>query len=138
MTPEQIRLVQDSFANVVPIADTAANLFYGRLFELDPSVRAMFTGDLDEQGKKLMRMIGIAVNNLNNLGSIVRAVETMGARHAGYGVKDEHYDTVAEALLWTLAQAFRDKFTPELEGAWTAAYGILAETMKAAAKGQAA
>lgn len=134
MTPEQIRLVQESFENVAPIADTAASLFYGRLFELDPSLRPMFTGDMDEQGRKLMRMIGIAVRSLDRLDSIVAAVETMGVRHVGYGVRDEHYDTVADALLWTLGQAFGNAFTPELKTAWTEAYTVLAETMKAAAK----
>jgi hemoglobin-like flavoprotein len=138
MTPEQIKLVQDSFAKVRPIVDTAASLFYGKLFELDPGARALFKGDMTEQGRKLMTMIGVSVKNLNNLATIVPAVQKMGTRHVGYGVRDEHYATVAAALLWTLEQAFGDAFTPELKAAWTEAYTILAETMKAAAKAQAA
>src|SRR3954470_15778831 len=102
MTPEQTNLVRTSFAMVLPIAETAAELFYTRLFELDPSLRGMFRGDMKEQGRKLMSMIKVAVANLDNLGEIIPAVQALGARHARYGVEERHYHTVAAALLWTL------------------------------------
>lgn len=135
MTPQQISLVQDSFAKVVPIADTAAELFYQRLFATDPGARALFKGDMKEQGRKLMQMIGVAVKGLNRLDTIVPAVQSLGKRHAGYGVTAAQYDTVGAALLWTLGQGLGAAFTPEVKTAWTAAYTILANTMKDAAAG---
>lgn len=133
MTPEQGSIVMESWKRVVPIADTAADLFYGRLFELDPSLRAMFPEDLSGQKKKLMATIGFAVGSLNRLDALVPAVRDLGKRHAGYGVKDAHYDTVAAALLWTLEQGLGDAWNPETEEAWTAVYLLLAATMKEAA-----
>ena len=132
MTPEQIMLVQTSFAQVLPIADTAAVLFYQRLFELDPSLRPMFRGDMHEQGHKLMSMLKLAVNGLTRLDQLVPAVQNLGRRHVGYGVRDEHYDTVASALLWTLRLGLGTAFTPAVEEAWVSAYTLLASTMKAA------
>jgi len=133
MTPEQISLVQGSWAKVVPISETAAELFYGKLFELDPDVRSMFKGDMKEQGKKLMTILNTAVNSLNNLEAIVPAIQDMGKRHAGYGVKDEHYDTVGSALIWTLGAGLKDDFTEETKEAWIGVYTLVADTMKAAA-----
>jgi hemoglobin-like flavoprotein len=138
MNSRQIELVQSSFAQVVPIADTAAALFYGRLFELDPSLRPMFRGDLKEQGKKLMDMIRAVVGNLRTLDRIVPGIRALGSRHAGYGVRDEHYDTVGNALLWTLGQGLGEAFTQETREAWTAAYAVLSGTMKDAADEAAA
>ena len=133
MTPAQKRLVQTTFAKVAPMADVAAMMFYDRLFELDPRLRPLFTGDISEQGRKLMRMIGMAVNGLDRLDELVPAVSQLGIRHAGYGVTDEHYDTVAAALLWTLEQGLGPDFTPEVGEAWATVYGMLASTMKTAA-----
>jgi hemoglobin-like flavoprotein len=133
MTPEQKVLVQNSFEQVLPIADVAAELFYGRLFELDPSLRPLFRGDMKEQGRALMSMIKVAVAGLDNLEKIVPAVQSLGRRHATYGVTDGHYDTVAAALLWTLEQGLGEAFTPEVKGAWVEVYTILATTMKDAA-----
>jgi hemoglobin-like flavoprotein len=133
MTPEQIALVQTSFAQVLPIADAAAALFYSRLFEIDPSLKPLFKGDMQEQGRKLMTMIRVVVNGLKRLEQLVPAVQELGRRHARYGVQDEHYDTVGAALLWTLGQGLGASFTPETEAAWATAYALLAETMKAAA-----
>jgi hemoglobin-like flavoprotein len=133
MTPDQIAHVRISFAAVRPIADTAAALFYGRLFELDPSLRPMFSRDLREQGRMLMQMIGVVVANLDRVSTLVPTLHALGRRHAGYGVRDEHYDTVAAALLWTLEKGLGDAFTPEVRDAWTSAYGVLARTMQAGA-----
>ena len=136
MTSRQVELVQTSWANVVPISEQAAALFYGRLFEIDPSLRPMFKSDIKEQGKKLMQMITVAVRGLSDLGKLVPAVEDLGRRHTGYGVKDEHYATVGTALLWTLEQGLGSAFTPETKEAWSAVYGLLAATMKKAAATQ--
>ena len=133
MTPENQALVRESFAKVAPIAPQAAALFYGRLFELDPSLKPLFKGDMTEQGRKLMTMIGTAVANLNKLDAIVPTVQDLGRRHKTYGVLPAHYDTVAAALLWTLGQGLGDAFTPQVEAAWTEAYTILATVMQDAA-----
>lgn len=133
MTPQQITLVQNSWADVVPISDTAAGLFYQRLFVLDPSVRPMFKGDMQEQGRKLMKMLGLIVNSLTRLDELVPVAQEMAVKHVGYGVKAEHYDTVGAALLWTLEQGLGSKFTDEVKTAWATAYGILAKVMKDAA-----
>ncbi len=84
---------------VLPIADTAADLFYGRLFELDPKSRALFDDDMAKQKKALMAMIGNAVASLRRIEAIVPAVQQLGVQHAGYGVVEGHYATVGEALL---------------------------------------
>lgn len=138
MTPAEIKLVTDSWEKVKPISDKAAELFYGKLFELDPSLKALFKGDMAEQGRKLMAMINTAVNGLTNLEAIVPAVQDLGKRHVGYGVTDEHYDTVGAALLWTLEQGLGDGFTDEVKQAWTDTYVLLATTMKEAAASEAA
>ncbi|MBN9495846.1 MAG: hemin receptor [Alphaproteobacteria bacterium] len=134
MTPEQVKLVQESFKLVAPIADTAADIFYDRLFATAPQVRAMFPQEMKDQKKKLMQMIGTAVTNLHQVDKIADAVAKLGARHVKYGVKDEHYDIVGAALLFTLKQGLGDKFTPDTQAAWTATYGLLAGVMKDAAK----
>lgn len=134
MTPETITLVKTSWEKVKPITETAAELFYGKLFEIDPSLKSMFPADMKEQGKKLMAMINTAVNALDKLETIVPAVQDLGKRHVDYGVKDEHYDTVAEALIWTLSQGLGDDFTDDVKNAWVETYTILATTMKEAAK----
>lgn len=127
-------LVQESFAAVMPIADDAAALFYRRLFELDPSLERMFKGDMTEQRRKLMQMLTAAVKGLDRLDQLVPVVEDLGRRHAGYGVADKHYDTVGAALLWTLEKGLGNAFTPQVKDAWIAVYGLLAGTMKNAAK----
>jgi hemoglobin-like flavoprotein len=129
MTPQQIDLVQQTFADVKPIAATAAELFYNRLFTLEPSLRPMFKGDIRQQGRMLVSMIGAAVNGLNNLYTLEPVVRGLGARHAGYGVRDEHCAIVGAALLWTLEQGLGEKFTAEVRDAWAAAYGLLADVM---------
>jgi hemoglobin-like flavoprotein len=133
MTPENQTLVRDSFAKVVPIAPQAAAMFYDRLFVLDPSLKPLFKGDMTEQGRRLMAMIGTAVANLDRLETIVPAVQDLGRRHATYGVQPAHYDTVAVALLWTLGQGLGEAFTPPVKAAWTEAYRILSTVMKEAA-----
>jgi len=137
MTPRQIALVQGSWKDVLAVSETAAQLFYLRLFDLDPSLRPMFKGELREQGRKLIAMMSVAVNGLARLETLLPVIEALGRRHAGYGVRDEHYATVAAALLWALEQGLGGRFTPDVKDAWTAAYGVLAFTMQRAARQEA-
>ena len=133
MDAQQIALVQETFEQVAPIADTAAELFYGRLFTLDPGLRPLFKGDMNEQKVKLMQTLAMVARGLHQFETIRPAVEKLGRRHVAYGVEDAHYQTVGQALLWTLEQGLGDSYTPEVAAAWTAAYTILAETMQRAA-----
>jgi hemoglobin-like flavoprotein len=136
VTREQVTLVQESFAKIAPIADDAAQLFYRRLFEIDPRLEAMFRGDMADQRRKLMQMLTAAVKGLDRLEQLVPVVEDLGRRHATYGVADEHYDTVGAALLWTLEKGLGPAFTPDTKEAWATVYGVLASTMKHAAKAE--
>jgi nitric oxide dioxygenase len=133
MTPEHIALVQCTFADVLPLADTAAALFYERLFTLDPALRVLFHRDMQEQGRKLMTVLQLAVAGLSRLEALLPMVQQLGVRHRSYGVTDAHYATVGAALLWTLQQGLGERFTPEVQAAWTSAYTLLADTMRAAA-----
>ncbi|HLG47156.1 MAG TPA: globin family protein [Reyranella sp.] len=132
MTPQQIELVQASFKKVVPIAGTAADLFYDRLFEIAPPVRTLFPSDLTGQKVKLMAMLGTAVSNLHQIDTILPAVKALGERHKGYGVTADHYAPVGAALLWTLEKGLGPDFTPDTREAWTAAYTALAGLMTTA------
>ena len=136
MTPEQVTMVQDSFRLVLPIKDQAAALFYGRLFETDPTTQPLFAGtDMAAQGGKLMAAIAMVVNNLANPAAILPVAQDMAKRHVGYGVTRAQYGSVGAALLWTLGQGLGVAFTPPVEAAWTAAYTLLAGVMTEAAYG---
>ena len=137
MTPEQITLVQQSFAKVAPISETAAVLFYDRLFEVAPSVRAMFPEDMTEQRKKLMGTLAVVVGGLSNLDTVLPAASALAKRHVNYGAKPEHYPVVGAALLWTLEKGLGEAWTPEVAEAWTAAYGTLSGYMISEAYGNA-
>lgn len=138
MTPQEIALVKSTWQKVLPIRDTAAELFYTKLLALDPALKPLFKTGMKEQGQKLMAMISTAVNGLDRLDSIVPAVQDLGRRHVSYGVKDADYDTVGGALLWTLEQGLGDAFTPQVKEAWVKAYTLLSSTMKQAASKMAA
>jgi hemoglobin-like flavoprotein len=134
MTPRQIDLIRASWSAVEPIADTAATLFYDQLFELDPAIRRLFRRtDMAAQRKILMQTLTVVVKSLDKLDTIVPAVQALGRRHAGYGVRSEHYESVGIALLWTLEQGLGEAFDDETREAWAAAYGTLASVMIAAA-----
>ncbi len=134
MTPSNIALVKNSFHQITPIADQASALFYARLFELDPSLRPLFRGDMRAQGQKLMTMIATAVAALEHIETIIPVVRQLGARHVAYGVREEHYGTVGAALLWALEKGLGPEFTPAVRDAWTSTYTLLANTMIDAAK----
>jgi hemoglobin-like flavoprotein len=134
MTPRQIELVRADMALVTPIAATAAALFYDRLFERDPALRMLFKSDMTHQGERLMQMIGAAVGLLDRPQTLLPVLRSLGARHAGYGVRDAHYATVGAALLDTLQQAFGAAFDAEHRAAWAAMYGLASDTMTEAAR----
>ena len=139
MEQKTIDLVQSSFSKVAPIASTAAEIFYAKLFELDPKLKAIFPADNSEamksQGNKLMTMLSSAVAGLTNLERLVPVLEDLGKRHVEYKVEPTHYDTVGAALLATLEAGLGDDFTPEVKTAWTDTYGVMAGVMKGAAYG---
>jgi len=131
MTLEQKQLVQNTWEKVLPKSDSAATLFYGRLFDLDPSPRPFFTHtNMPDQRKKLMQVIGTVVSGLDMLDQLIPAVSNLGRRQMAYGVKDEHYSSVGRALIWTLERGLGADFTPEVKEAWTTLYNVLADTMK--------
>ncbi len=137
MNSTQVKLVQESFAKVVPISEAAAVIFYDRLFEVAPSVKAMFPDDMSGQRKKLMMMLAAVVNGLGNLESILPAASALAKRHVGYGAQPEHYPVVGGALLWTLEKGLGEAWTPDVADAWTAAYGTLSGYMISEAYGRA-
>jgi hemoglobin-like flavoprotein len=125
------QLIRNTWAQIVPMADQAAALFYERLFEIDPSTRPLFRAtDMVQQRKKLLQILGVAVHSLDNLGALSKMVEDLGRRHAGYGVKDSHYDSVGAALLWTLEQGLGKAWTPEVATAWTEVCALLSGIMR--------
>lgn len=136
MLPEQIALVQESFKKVAPIADTAADIFYARLFEVAPQVRSMFPEVMTDQKEKLMQVLSTAVNNLHQVEQIVPVLETLGRKHVDYGVCDGHYDTVGEVLIYTLEKGLGPDFTEETKAAWLETYDLMASVMRKACAAQ--
>jgi nitric oxide dioxygenase len=137
MTPDQVKLVQQSFARVAPISEQAAVIFYDRLFEVAPQVKAMFPADMTEQRKKLMATLAVVVNGLSNLESVLPAASALATRHVAYGAKPAHYPVVGAVLLWTLEKGLGEAWTPDVAAAWTAAYGTLSGYMISEAYGSA-
>ncbi len=129
MTEQQKQVVRESWSRVEPIADKAAELFYTRLFELDPALKQLFKGDMAEQGRKLTLTLTVAVKSLDRLDQLTPILQDLGRRHGGYGVRDSHYATVGAALLWTLEQGLGERFTEEVGAAWEAAYGLISSVM---------
>jgi hemoglobin-like flavoprotein len=135
MTPDQIKAIQESFTKVAPISEQAAMLFYGRLFEIAPSLKPLFGGDMAEQGRKLMATLGVVVNGLANLESVLPAASALAKRHVDYGVEAADYAPVGAARLWTLERGLGEQWTPPLAAAWTDAYTRLSDFMIAEAYG---
>jgi hemoglobin-like flavoprotein len=133
MTREQIVLVQESFRKMATSEDQAAEIFYNNLFELDPELRGLFPLDMQAQGRKLIRMIGLAVHRLKTPDTLIPTVQELGKRHIVYGVAEKHSETVGKALLLTLEQGLRADFTPQVREAWSATYALLSGVMKQAA-----
>lgn len=129
MTPTQKSLVKETWAQVLPIQETAADLFYTRLFDEYPEVRPMFKGNMQEQGEKLMKMLDLAVNSLDNVEALIEPLKAAGKAHKEYGVAEEDYQKVAASLLWTLEQGLGDAYTDDVKDAWTATYVTLSGVM---------
>jgi nitric oxide dioxygenase len=136
MTPDQVELVQQSFAKVTPIAGQAAVMFYDRLFEIAPAVKPLFPADMEQQRFKLLATLGVVINGLKDLDTILPAASTLAKRHVEYGVRPEHYEVVGAALLWTLERGLGSQWSSELAAAWSATYATLAEFMIAEAYGR--
>lgn len=131
MTPERRQLVTDSWKQLAPNAALVGQIFYRRLFEIDPKLRPMFTASLlDEQIRKITTMLDLIVHWLDVPERLVPVLKQLGARHGTYGVLDEHYAKVGSALIATLEEGLGDKFTPELRGAWTEAYLLISSLMR--------
>lgn len=135
LTPRQTYLVQTSFNVVQPVSATAGEIFYRRLFEIAPTAAPMFKGDIRQQQVKFMQVLALAVSGLSNMSTLRPVVQQLGLRHAGYGVRPEHYDAAREALLWMLALVLQDGWTDEVRTAWAEAYAMLAGIMKEASWG---
>ena len=129
MTREQADIVRSTWRAVLPVGDTFAELFYGRLFAVDPGLRKLFRDDLLEQGRNLTAMLSVAAANLAKPERIRLALRQLGQRHAAYGVEPKDFRTVEDALLFALEHALIDVFTPEVKAAWQAAYALLSSTM---------
>jgi hemoglobin-like flavoprotein len=133
MTPKQIELVQQSWEHVVKNIPQAGEIFYGRLFEMNPQLCAMFSPDIKAQSQKLLGIISFAVKKLNTIEEVVSDVQALGRRHGNYGVQPAHYAMVADSLLWTLEKGLAHRWTTELKEAWTTLYATLAGIMMDAA-----
>jgi hemoglobin-like flavoprotein len=131
MPPESIARVRETWALVAPVADTAADLFYRRLFELDPRLRLMFAStDWAAQRRKLVHALNVAVASLDKIGEMASTLEALGNRHASYGVQASHYDMVGKALIATLEEGLGESWTAEAAAAWKEAYDIVAGAMR--------
>jgi hemoglobin-like flavoprotein len=133
MTKERIQLLQQNLLRLLSVSDLTGQLFYKRLFELDPSIRSMFKADMQEMTRQLMQTVGMIVTGLSTPGEVMSLVAEYGRKHVEYGVVEAHYETVCTALLWTLEQILGSEFTPESHAAWAEAYDFIAKLMKDAA-----
>ncbi len=130
MTPQQVHLIRKSFAELTRHDHVAALVFYRRLFQIDPKLRPLFTIDIEEQSRKLLDMLGVLIAMLERPVGLELELKAMGARHAGYGVREEHYATVGRALLEMLAEVLQTGFTGEVREAWAALYDVVETLMR--------
>ena len=138
MTPEQVQIVKLTFAQAMSNKDKVGRMFYDRLFAVAPETKPLFKGDIDAQSRKLMDTLALAIGMLRDMPTLVTTLQALAKRHVAYGVRDEHYDTVGEVLLWTLEKGLGQAFTPDARTAWTTLYGTVAKTMRDAVKPAAA
>ena len=137
MTPDQAQIVKLSFAQGWKQGQVGV-MFYERLFTIAPEVKPLFKGDIAEQRRELMDTLALAVGMLRDMPTLLMMLQGLARRHVGYGVKDEHYDKVGEALLWTLEKGLGDAFTPQVRDAWAALYTAVAKIIRDAAKDETA
>ena len=133
MDSATIGVLRSSFARIAELRPDVTAVFYERLFEVAPSVRPLFTSDIQEQQRKLLYTLVTIVECVDKPEKLVHVLTTLGQRHVSYGAKPEHYDVVGQVLLWSFEKVLGSEFTPEVRRAWTEAYGVVASTMRAAA-----
>jgi len=133
MNTEQVQLIRDSLIRVRPLADHIAESFYAHMFEIAPHLRKLFTGNMRTQGAMLMTSLELAVSSLDDMPSILPAVQALGERHLSYGVKKEYYPYAKESFLWALEKHLKDDFSPTLQNAWSEGFDTLIEVMSNAA-----
>ena len=136
MTPDQIRLIQETFDFIRPSMSVVTEMFYTRLFHVAPEMRELFPDDMKEQRRKLRAMLAHLVDNLTGLEELVPAIQELGCRHTKYAADRSDYNTVSDALIWTLEQGLGEMFTDEVREAWAAAFDTLSEIMIEAAEAQ--
>ncbi len=136
MTTEQVHLLRKSFERVERHSHVAALVFYRRLFQLDPALRPLFKTEIEEQSRKLLDMLGLALTLTDRPATLEAELRALGARHAGYGVRESHYETVGRAMLEMLAEVLDKEFTPSVRGAWVEFYTFTAAAMQRGAEGQ--
>jgi hemoglobin-like flavoprotein len=129
IAPEDLNAIRSTFAVASRDAKAMASRFYAVLFTLDPSLRSLFHGDMNNQGEKLMSMLTLIVSNLERLDHLLPTVRQLGLRHVAYGVKEAHYATVGTALIEALRQQTGETWTTKADSAWEKAYQLLAENM---------
>ncbi|MBL8807749.1 MAG: hypothetical protein JNN22_12955 [Rhodospirillales bacterium] len=137
MTPQQIRLVRDSFARIAPSHQLVGARFYENLFRIDPSLRSHFQGDMREQGTKLIAAMAAVVRSLDEPSPAADLLRDLGKRHVGYGVDKRHYSAVGTALLETLGECFGPAFNAHLREAWVATFAVISDAMNSAGTGPA-
>ena len=130
LNSQQIALIQSAVPTIVAQSEAVASAFYAQLFALDPSLRAMFRGDMTEQGRKLMQMLGVALSNLDKLDTLRPALRALGERHLNYGVSDHPYSVVGTALITTPELLLGEAFTSDTRAAWARLYGHLTHAIK--------
>jgi hemoglobin-like flavoprotein len=133
MNKEQVQLIRDSLIQVRPLADHIAESFYSHMFEIAPHLQKLFTGNMKTQGAMLMTSLELAVSSLDDMNSILPAVQALGERHSSYGVKKEYYRYAKESFLWALEKHLKDEFTPTVKNAWSEAFDTLIDVMSNAA-----
>ena len=132
MNAEQVKLLRETFKSIEPMAQETGEMLYTKLFEIDPSLKPLFKGDLKTQAKMIMTAIGLAVAGLDQPDNLGQQVKALGTRHVNYGVQPRDVNTFGAALIWALEQTLGPAFTPEVKEAWVAAYGVLSVAMRRA------
>jgi hemoglobin-like flavoprotein len=133
MTPEQKVLLRSTFERLVPLPKKLGQLFYQRLFELDPNLRLLFRGDMDVQATMLTEALALGVLQLIDEDRVSGHIRELAIRHRRYGVVDRHYDAFGQAMLWALEQRFGERWTPAHREAWNEAWEQLSTAMRRAA-----
>lgn len=126
LTEQEKTIIRESFGKVAPESKLVAEIFYARLWEIDPESRSLFKNtNMVEQGRKLMQTLAFVFGGLHDIESILPAVRDLGRRHIGYGIRKEQYSSVGLALIWALETKLGEAFTAEVKEAWLKVYTLL-------------